>query len=390
MRIGILTGKRGGFDAMLPLIKKLEKTDWADLLVIVCDQHMMPLFGGTHKYVREKLDSETRIAYVTATAGNSRELRSYNCSKVMKDIAELCVDLDTLILYGDRGESLAAAQAALIQGVRIVQLEAGEMTGTIDDPTRMAITCLADYVFVPHLAALERTKSLTYTTVSGDLHLDAYKDVATSIEAIAWVKATKKDLYIAPKDRQTAIFLMHPMIEDYGDYTRLDTGTSAHKVISTLVNHNYRILAIYPCSDPGYEPIIEVIHTFEKRGEVMAFQNIPGRIFRRLLTDADLMVGNSSAGIKEAPFVKTISIDIGTRQKGRDRDCGVFPVKTHDIDPILTWLSKHELLSYDPWGTGPRAVLGKRTFPYGDGNATDIVFTGLERIIKEGDYNGVD
>ena len=180
MNIGILTGKRGGFDAMLPLIKRLEEAEWANLFVIVCDQHMMKMFGDTHLYVKGHLQPETKITYITAIAGNTCTNRSYNCSKVMKEMTEICTLLDTLILYGDRGESLAAAQAALINEVKIIHLEAGEVTGTIDDPTRMAITCMADYAFAPHEDAERRVEKITHTTVSGDLHLDAYKDVATA------------------------------------------------------------------------------------------------------------------------------------------------------------------------------------------------------------------
>jgi UDP-N-acetylglucosamine 2-epimerase len=86
------------------------------------------------------------------------------------------------------------------------------------------------------------------------------------------------------------------------------------------------------------------------------------------------MVGNSSAGIKEAPFVETISIDIGTRQEGRARDCGVFHVRTHK--------ALASTLNYLKTTTVDRAVLGERSFPYGKGNATDVVFSGLECIVK--------
>ena len=371
MNIGILTGKRGGFDAMLPLIKRLEKAEWANLFIIVCDQHMMKMFGDTHQYVKGQLHPETKITYITAIAGNTCTIRSYNCSKVMKEITEICTLLDTLILYGDRGESLAAAQAALINGVKIIHLEAGEVTGTIDDPTRMAITCMADYAFAPHEDAERRVEKITHTTVSGDLHLDAYKDIATTEEAELWIQSYYPKPIVS---KQTAIFLMHPVIEDYGDHTRLDTGDFAHRVLQELVDYNYHIIAIYPCSDPGNEYIIDTLHEFEKRGEAMVFQNIPGRIFRRLLTDADLMVGNSSAGIKEAPFVETISIDIGTRQEGRARDCGVFHVRTHkNLGSTLNWIKNH---------TVDRAVLGERHFPYGKGNATNAVFSGIECIVR--------
>ena len=71
MNIGILTGKRGGFDAMLPLIKRLEKAEWANLFIIVCDQHMMKMFGDTHLYVKGHLQPETKITYITAIAGNT-------------------------------------------------------------------------------------------------------------------------------------------------------------------------------------------------------------------------------------------------------------------------------------------------------------------------------
>ena len=230
---------------------------------------------------------------------------------------------------------------------------------------------MADYAFAPHEDAERRVEKITHTTVSGDLHLDAYKDIATTEEAELWIQSYYPKPIVS---KQTAIFLMHPVIEDYGDHTRLDTGDFAHRVLQELVDYNYHIIAIYPCSDPGNEYIIDTLHEFEKRGEAMVFQNIPGRIFRRLLTDADLMVGNSSAGIKEAPFVETISIDIGTRQECRARDCGVFHVRTHkNLGSTLNWIKNH---------TVDRAVLGERHFPYGKGNATNAVFSGIECIVR--------
>lgn len=343
MKIGIVTGKRGGFDAMLPLMLRLEASSDHSLVVYVVDQHTMGTFGGTAEYVENRLP-DTEIIRIHAAEGDDFFTRSLNCARVLSALPVGLVDY--LVVYGDRGESLAAAQCALIYGVPIIHLEAGERTGTIDDQTRWAISSLADICFAPSSKAFQRLVDRGHTRciLSGDLHLDAYADMASLEEVYSFLGHDGGDL---------AISLFHPDPDD-------PDGRNQDQAIRSLLKLEYNVVAIYPCSDPGHQVLIDNLLSWD--GDIDVFPNIPGPIFRTMLQQATLMVGNSSAGLKEAPFVETYAIDIGSRQVGREREYSTYHSNNGDICDLIEDITENAILP------------SRLKYPYGMGDATDIVF----------------
>ena len=343
MKIGIVTGKRGGFDAMLPLMKCLEESSEHELVVFVVDQHTMPMFGHTDEEV-EKALLTTPVIRIQAAEGDGPFVRSLNCARVLSTLP--LETLDYMVVYGDRGESLAAAHAALIHGIPIIHLEAGETTGTIDDKTRWAISSLADICFAPTslaAGALEE-RGISKYLISGDLHLDAYNNMV-SFNSVAD--------HLGYSPTEVAIVLFHP---DPGD----PDNENIDQAIRCLLELDHHIVAIYPCSDPGHQDIINILHGWD--GDIEVYPNLPGPIFRTLLREADIIVGNSSAGIKEAPYVHTYAIDIGSRQKGREREYCTYHSNKGDILNLIESVTEHPITP------------DRLKYPYGKGDATGIVY----------------
>jgi UDP-hydrolysing UDP-N-acetyl-D-glucosamine 2-epimerase len=319
-RIAVLTGKRGGYDAMLPLLRKLEDCDWCNLTVLACDQHLYERFGATIEDVEKEPFNVVRLRMYQAY--DTKHSRAIAMSSLMTSFAEWVshYPTDFLILFGDRLESLAAAFVAHAFNIPIVHIQGGDKTGGQDEQTRWAITSLADHHLVSNKQASSRilrmNTELRMKTV-GDLHVDSI---------IAGEIATKEEVsdFLGHFPSRLILGLFHPDTNVPSlakiQITNILRGVdrAAKKVgIGTIV-------WVYPCTDIGHEAVIEVLDDWGRVGDHYVFPNIPHRIFLALLRQAHCIVGNSSAGIIEAPYLKTWAVDVGNRQEGRLKDKNVI------------------------------------------------------------------
>jgi UDP-hydrolysing UDP-N-acetyl-D-glucosamine 2-epimerase len=364
--IAVLTGKRGGYDAMLPLLRRLEDAKWCNLTVIACDQHLYGKFGETVLSIEEESFKTIRLRMQQTT--DKPFERTGAMSSLLYNLAEflLAHPQDFLILFGDRLESLTAAFVAHAFNIPIVHIQGGDKTGGQDEQTRHAITTLSNHHLVSNGKALSRVSQITGDAgadtikIVGDLHVDPIVagDIATKKEVSAFLGHFPSRLILG---------LFHP-----------DTNVPslAGIQISNILRGVDRVVKkegigtviwVYPCTDIGHEAIIQALDDWNQVVGHQLFPNIPHRIFLALLTQAQCLVGNSSAGIIEAAYTKTWAVDIGNRQEGRLRDVNVIPCEPSERD--VEWKVSCACTTETP-------VICNQV--YGDGTATQKVFEFLE------------
>lgn len=308
--IAVLTGKRGGYGAMKPMLRLIDNDPHLRLSLIVTDQHLNPAFGTTVTEVARDFDVAAQVIMdQTGDSPIERVAALGTClMKMPKVLEELAPDI--LVLYGDRGEVLAAATAALHLRIPVAHVQGGDISGNADEHMRHAVTKLSHLHFPSTEEAGERIRRMGEEPwrihVVGDNHVD-------SIVAADYASESKvrRQFGLVPGGAPL-IVLQHPETTRKRDHY-----ADMKATLDAVLAQRRRTIIVYPCSDVGYQGIVRAIEEVADRPGVSLHRNIDAPDFAGLLSLAGAMVGNSSAGLIETPYFGLPAINIGERQKGR-------------------------------------------------------------------------
>ena len=363
-KICVVNGKRGGFNALLPTMHSIVQTADLELQVVLTDMHLSNLFGRTLEYAKKwiKVDATVDLAQTGDTARERTEALGRGLSGFAKVFSELKPDI--ILLLGDRSETLTAAFAALQLKIPIAHIQGGEISGNIDGIQRHAITKLAHIHFTETEAAKARVIQL------GEEPWRVHFTGAPYIDFIAQKLYTPADEVRAKFNLKTTepflLVLQHPVTtEPESSYMHMKN------VLVAVKRSKMRAVIAYPCSDQGYQGIIDAI--LEERDNLLfsIHQNIPAEDFIGLEAAAAALVGNSSAGIYEAPYVGCPVVNIGKRQEGRERENNVIDVVPH-WDAIMDGILRATGFDFRT-RIAPKGI-------YGDGKACERIAHTLKSV----------
>ena len=315
--IAVLTGKRGGYGAMKPMLKAMDEDPGIRLSLLVTDQHVNPKFGSTITEI-EKDFSVAAAVDMEQQSGSSRD-RSRALGVCLSKMSDVLAELspDILVLYGDRGEVLATAVAAVTLRIPIAHVQGGDVSGNVDEVMRHAVTKLSHLHFPSTSKSAERIISMGEEAwrvhAVGDNHIDMI--VAGKFTQ---PEALRKKYDIATGEKPIVV-LLHP------ETTHTRDGYEDMKLLmNEVIRESLRTFLVYPCSDHGYEDIVRAIEEFEGAPGVSLHKNIDAPDFWGILSMSAVMVGNSSAGLIETPYFNIPSINLGKRQVGREHGNNVI------------------------------------------------------------------
>jgi len=242
---------------------------------------------------------------------------------------------DLVVVHGDRIEALACALVAATNYVMSAHIEGGEVSGTIDEVFRHCNTKLLTHHFVSSDVAAKRVRALGENEnaihVIGSPELDFHG--GPSGVHIDEVRA-RYDI----ADREYGICTFHPVTSE------ADTmGAQAAALFAALEASGRYFVTIAPNNDPGSEGIFDVMDRLPK-DQFRILPSMRFAHFSELMKNASCIVGNSSAGVREAPFLGVASLDIGTRQTNRSAAQSITSAKASDRNIIDSFLK-------DNWGT---------------------------------------
>jgi len=313
-KIIFLSGKKGGFTAMWPLLQLFQKSKNFTLKTVLTDQHTQKKFGNSYKTCQKTLGiNSTKIIKFTDNKGTSIN-RLNGMSKLLSKFSKYLISEkpDMIFLYGDRLESLIGAISASNLNIPISHFQGGDVSGTIDEKLRHSITKLSDLHFASNSLSLCRLIKMGEDRKKcfniGDSHVDALKRI--NLSKSAFLKLSKK---YKIKAKNYIVLMLHP--ESFSD---LKNSYNADKVLSALKSLNINVICIYPCTDPGYQGIINKLNKYKKESDKFSvFKILPHSDFICLLKHSLFFIGNSSLGIIESSYLKIPSIDVGKRQNKR-------------------------------------------------------------------------
>jgi UDP-N-acetylglucosamine 2-epimerase (non-hydrolysing)/GDP/UDP-N,N'-diacetylbacillosamine 2-epimerase (hydrolysing) len=318
-RICVWSGKRGGFGAMAPTMEAIQGHPNLELIVVVTDQHLYNRFGNTIEEVESRFPVTAAIDMGQAGDSNIDRGRAIGVclTKAIDVLAEL--DPDVLLVIGDRGEVFAACIAAHNLRIPISHVQGGDVSGSLDEPIRHAITKLSHTHFPSTVAAAARLKGLGEEAwrihAVGDTHVDQI------VLGEATAEADLRDRFALPEEDPFLLVLQHSDSSIAEQSSEQMAETTA-----AVMETGLRTLMVFPCSDQGFEGIISEIERVADGKTITAHRNIPAPDFIGLQKISAALIGNSSAGLIEAPYFGLPAINIGNRQLGRERASNVIDV----------------------------------------------------------------
>jgi GDP/UDP-N,N'-diacetylbacillosamine 2-epimerase (hydrolysing) len=362
--IAVLTGKRGGFGALAPTMREIARRGMK-LSVVVADQHLYARFGNTLHEVEGSFPIAAAIDMEQRGDSNTDRARAIGVGLTKAADVLSALAPDTLLVIGDRGEVLAACVAAHNLRIAIAHVQGGDISGSLDEPVRHAITKLAHVHFPSTEKAAERILRMGEEPwrvhAVGDTHVDQILLGAVTPAEELRVR------YALPTNEPFLLVLQHSDSTDPGG-----SRTQMAATVAATQALGLRTLYVYPCSDQGFEGIIDEIEKVRDRPKTSVHQNIPAADFVGLQKIAGCLVGNSSAGLIETPYFGLPAVNVGDRQIGREHAENVVHVR---YDPPEIEKAIRGAL-YD---ARFRDVCRKVRPPFGDGTAYKQIADALER-----------
>jgi UDP-N-acetylglucosamine 2-epimerase (hydrolysing) len=341
-----LTGTRADFGKLQPLAEAARDAGHR-VTFFVTGMHLMDRYGLTAAEVR-RTPGVAIHEHPNQAEGDPQDLI---LARTVQGFSAFVRETrpDLIILHGDRIEALACALVAATNYIRSAHVEGGEVSGTIDEVFRHCNTKLSTHHFVSSEAAAQRVRRLgeppetIHVIGSPELDFHARPSGVTLDEVRARYAIPFADYGIAT---------FHPVTSEQ------DTiGQQAADLFGALADSGRHFVTIAPNNDPGSQAIFAVLDKLPPD----RFRILPSMRFAHfseLMKNAACMVGNSSAGVREAPFLGLPSLDIGTRQSNRSDAPSVTACEAADRPAILAFLRDHwgrQAVPHDGFGQGTAA-----------------------------------
>jgi UDP-hydrolysing UDP-N-acetyl-D-glucosamine 2-epimerase len=278
---------------------------------------------------------------------------------------------DVVISVADRFETIATAIASSYLNIPLAHVQGGEVTGSIDEKVRHAVTKLSNLHFVANTQAADRVIRMgedpEMVFITGCPSIDLAEGVLGSRNngfdpftnyAGVGKRFDVRDGYL--------VVMQHPVTTEYSD-----SATQIQETISAITSLNQPTFWFWPNVDAGSDQISKGLRRFRETGSsstIYFFKNMIPDDFLRLLVGARCLIGNSSVGIREASYLGVPVVNIGNRQQGRDRAKNVIDVGYSSAE-IVAAVQKH--LSNGRYASSPL---------YGDGKAGERIAQILARV----------
>jgi GDP/UDP-N,N'-diacetylbacillosamine 2-epimerase (hydrolysing) len=318
-KIAFITSGRSDYALLKPLLDELKNHSEFDIQLIVTGTHLSKMFGKTIQEIKHKVTDRVDILFQSNNSISTANSIGLGIIKFSELFIKRPIDL--LFLIGDRFEILAAAIAAYTMKIPIAHYGGGETTqGMLDAGYRNCISAMSKHHFVTHSEYGKNIRNGKVNIV-GSLSIDNMKNLLSRDELSIQVRMNLHK-YI--------VITYHP--ETTKD--KLSNITDFYALLSVIDAHpEYEYVFTFANQDSCGMDINRSIVEFVKKHKYTRYMRYAGNeIYLSLLKYADIIVGNSSSGVVEAPYFGTPVINVGDRQKGRVMSNKIMNVKCNKYD----------------------------------------------------------
>lgn len=364
-KILFVTGTRAEYGLFRLTALKLKKSHKLDFKILATGMHTLKKYGSTIEDIKKDMP----LDYVVKI--NEKDDMLSSLSKEIIGIKKYVAreKVHYLLVVGDRDEPFAAAIVGIHVGIPVIHVSGGDLSGpVVDTYLRNAITIFSRL----HLVQTKRSKEIVIKMGADPSHVHVVgsaglEDINDS--DIPNKKALSVQLKLDEK-RRLFLIVFHP--------TPLDKADPRHQ-IKTLLGALEKLdkldekVIICPNADTGSKHFLEHIDSLRARDGYHVFANLERKIFLGLLKHCDALIGNSSAGIMEAGYLKVPFVHVGNRQKGREHGANVI-FSEYDIDEILKSIKKAMSKHF-------RGRISREECPYFDGDVSSKIVKSIQQFI---------
>ena len=328
-KVCYVTGTRADFGLMEITLQTIQKHPQLNLSILVTGMHLLSSYGDTWQEIEQSnLPIGAKIPVELAGSSGAEMAIALGEQVIGFTRALKQEQPEMLLLLGDRGEMLAGAIAALHLNIHIIHIHGGELSGTIDDSVRHAISKIAHY----HFTATENSRGRLIRM--GENPGNIYVTGAPGLDAIYQTDLMEKNALFDSHGLNTtqplSLILFHPVVQQANE-----AAEQMRTLMDAVLEVGMQCLVIMPNADAGGSVIAQVIRNYCSHEQVKTVVHVPRREFISLVSHAAVMVGNSSSGIIEATSLGAPVVNIGDRQKYRDRNSNVV-----DVAPVRSEIVK--------------------------------------------------
>lgn len=346
-KICIVVASRANYARIKSVLKAVKAHPNLQLQLIVSASALLYRFGSAVDVIRADGFEPDEILHIILEGENPTTMAKSTGIAIM-EMATAFANLrpDVVLTVADRFETLATAVAASYMNITLAHTQGGEVTGSIDESVRHAVTKFSHIHFPATDQSAERLIKLgenpDYIFRTGCPAIDLLPE----IKGKPLPKQFFDDWHIGGGSGAGAtidpvkpylVVMQHPVTTEYG--SGLD---QINETLKAVHGSGMQAVWFWPNVDAGSEDISKGLRVFRENTanhHIRFFRNMPPEEFALLLANCACMVGNSSAGLREAAFLGVPSVNIGNRQNGRERGDNVVDAD-HDRDQILACIRR--------------------------------------------------
>lgn len=362
-KICVVIGSRANYSSIKSAMRAIKAHPALELQLVCGASALLDRYGSVVDLIRaDGFEPDAEVHMLVEGETPATMAKSTGLGLIELPTVFLRLKPDFVVTVGDRFETMATTLAAAYMNIPIAHTMGGEVSGTIDESIRHAVTKFAHVHFPASPGAAERIVKL------GEKPEDVHLVGCPRIDLVAEILKNDpgaaqlgRDLFkdgvgeALDLDKPFVLVSQHPVTTEYGEGERQITVT-----LQAVRESDLPAIVLWPNSDAGSEDVARGIRKWREKGlaeRMHFFKNLPIHVYVRLMARTACLVGNSSSGIREGAFIGTPCVNLGSRQTMRDRGANVVQVPA-DKDAILAAI--RDRISHGRFPSDPI---------YGDGSA---------------------
>src|SRR5438094_1200888 len=307
-RVLFLTGTRADFGKMKPLMRAVQSAPGFSCEAFVTGMHMLKRYGLTVNEIRN-----AGIANIFTFINQDSTERGMDVvlANTIRGLGHYVREFrpDMIVVHGDRVEALGGAIVGSLHNILVAHVEGGEISGTIDELLRHAISKLSHLHFVSNEQA--RRRLIQMGELESSVHVIGSPNIDIMLSDTLPTVAEVRQRYDIPYD-EYALLVYHPVTTE-AERIR----AHAQAVITGAIRSGLNYVVIYPNNDSGSDSIMEMLESVRGHPRFTLLPSMRFEYYLALLRGAQAIVGNSSSGVHEAPVYGVPTVNVGTRQLNR-------------------------------------------------------------------------
>lgn len=338
-KICIVIANRANYSSIKSVMTAIREHPQLQLQLVVGSSVLLERFGSAADLIKQD-GFQPDASFHMIIEGETPITMAKSAGLGVIELATLFENLkpDMVVAVGDRFEIMSVAVAAVFMNIPLGHTMGGEISGTIDESIRHAVTKLAHIHFPANQQSADRIIKM------GEKPENVYVVGCPRIDEVArWLidgnltqdffKEYKGVGEVFDLNEPFLLVSQHPVTTEFGQGRRQISETL--RALDILKMHT---IMLWPNVDAGSEDIVKEIRTFREHNKpdyLHLFKNLPISVYVKLMNKCACMIGNSSSAIREGAFIGTPAVNVGTRQSGRQRGSNIIDVE-YDHQQIVT------------------------------------------------------